>query len=233
MKSIIYLSDHGDRPCRAFVIEHEPGHLAFDAFKRDHRWTSPRLAHLSYTCTIGSSLTIHEKINHRAEYISRTASHHGVTHRREWGGPPWGRDYRFPTTEQRVARSRIRKSRRLFRQCVKRNPHTPPRHLREVYTITPRDWLRWLRFRRKVIAIAKQGFGPLDAYFSRCKKDRRVSTSGFSRTGGHSSTSSVSLDLFEWASFTRRSHEYLGVSISLSCELRNSDFRTIAEASYG
>lgn len=116
---------------------------------------------------------------------------------------------------------------------MKRKHPRPPKYLRDFYDIPPRQWLRWLRFEARVKQLAAQGFGPLNEFFHRCMKDRRVRTSGFTRASMHSTSSSTSLDLFEWASFSRSSHEYLGVSISLTREFAGSDFRTVAEASCG
>lgn len=104
-----------------------------------------------------------------------------------------------------------------------------PKFIRELYHPTAREWLRWLRFKRKVIAIAEQGHAALWDYYQACAKDRRVSTSGFRRSGMYagSSSSSDSLEMFEWASFTRRD-SFQGTDLSVSCENHDGDFPTIA-----
>lgn len=106
----------------------------------------------------------------------------------------------------------------------------PPKFIRELYHPSAREWLRWLRFRRKVEAIAKQGHAALNDYFEACAKCRRVST-GRSHSSGlyaGSGSSTSSLEMFEWASFSRRVC-FQGVSISASVETHDGDIRTLAE----
>lgn len=104
-----------------------------------------------------------------------------------------------------------------------------PKFIRELYNPSMRDWLRWLRFRRNVIALARQGHDALEDYYLRCAKNRRIPRSGFTRSGMYpgSGSSSSDLEIFPWAWFIR-SICFQGVSIHLSCDRHDSDMVSIA-----
>lgn len=106
----------------------------------------------------------------------------------------------------------------------------PPKFIRELYHPSAREWLRWLRFRRKAIAIAAQGHDAFLAYYQACAKNRRTPTGGFVRSGMYagSGSSSGTLEMFEWSSFTCHD-SFQGTSLSVDCEGRDSDIRTVAE----
>lgn len=117
MKSIIYLSFMWDLPCKPIVVEHDPRFPAYEHYKyHDSRYTG-RLYSWKYVCTIESGMGIHEKINRRAEHISRTASvryYHGRVPHPDWTDKrPVGRDYQWFTTPQRIAKSRFRHWKRM------------------------------------------------------------------------------------------------------------------------
>jgi hypothetical protein len=108
-------------------------------------------------------------------------------------------------------------------------PHPrPPKFIREYYNPTAREWLRWLRFKRKVIAIAKQGHSALEDYWNACAKSRRLSTGGFVRCGmaPGSGSSCRTLEMFPWAWFDR-SISFQGVMLTLSCDRHDSDIASI------
>lgn len=78
MKSIIYLSLDGDRPCKPVLVEHPADLPAFEILNRDPRFCNRLGLHYfgwRYAGTIMPSMSIHEKINHRAEFISHTTWH--------------------------------------------------------------------------------------------------------------------------------------------------------------
>lgn len=120
MKSIIYFSDHGDRPCIPVLVEHHPDYSAYETYKRhDPRYTGKHY-YLGYVCTIRPDASIHEKIRARAEWISRTAS---IRLFKGHACPPdWkdkrrvGRDYQWYQSEKRIARSRFRNAKNLRRK---------------------------------------------------------------------------------------------------------------------
>lgn len=116
MKSIIYLSDYGDRPCRPVLVNHDPGFPAYEHYMHhDLRYTGKYYL-LRYVCTVSESMGIHEKINLRAEHIARTASiriYHGRACPSHWKDKRnVGRDYQWYCTPQRIARSRFRNCKR-------------------------------------------------------------------------------------------------------------------------
>lgn len=117
MKSIIYLSDYGDRPCRPVMVDHDPRFSALEHFKHhDPRYTGSHY-HLRYVCTVESRWTIHEKINGRAMHIGKTAwnwGHHNATPP-GWGRRRQGPDYQWYSTPERIARSRFRHAKRACR----------------------------------------------------------------------------------------------------------------------
>lgn len=100
-----------------------------------------------------------------------------------------------------------------------------PRFIRDLYNPTPRQWLRWLRFRRRVLQLARQGFAALYQYFDSCAKGRFPKSTGVS-CGLHSSSSSTSLELFPWATFTR-GESFQGTDLSVSVDTHDSDIRSI------
>ena len=115
--------------------------------------------------------------------------------------------------------------------CLNAGTKIAPKFIRELFHPSARDWLRWIRFRRKVIALGKEGFTPLYDYFIACAKDRRVSTCGSSRSGLYpgSSSSGLTLEMFEWATFSMRD-SFQGTDISVSVDTHDGDLRTIASA---
>ncbi len=118
MKSIIYLSDYGDRPCRPVAVEHDPRFPPFEHFKHHDPRCTGTCYQLKYCCTITPDMGIHQKINCRAEHIGKTAWNYG--HHRAtppgWGRRKQGPDYQWYLTPERIARSRFRKARRLRKQ---------------------------------------------------------------------------------------------------------------------
>jgi hypothetical protein len=72
MKSIVYLSFMWDLPYKPILVDHDPRFPAYEHYKHhDPRYTG-RLYSWKYVFTIGTGMGIHEKINLRAEHISRT-----------------------------------------------------------------------------------------------------------------------------------------------------------------
>lgn len=117
MKSIIYLSDLGDRPCRPALVEHDASLPAYEHYIHHDPSYTGRNYQLSYVCTINSNMGIHEKINRRADCIGRTAWSYGhhVQTPPGWGRRKQGPDYQWYDKPERIARSRFRKARRLRR----------------------------------------------------------------------------------------------------------------------
>jgi hypothetical protein len=116
MKSIVYITN-GARPYRPVLVDHDPRFPAFEIFRNDPRWCGRLGLHYfgwRYKGTIMGSMSIHEKINHRAEFISETTWH--IWHRKPLPpgqyGRKWGRDYQWYVTPERIARSRFRKAKR-------------------------------------------------------------------------------------------------------------------------
>ena len=105
-----------------------------------------------------------------------------------------------------------------------------PKFIRELYNPTIKEWLRWLRFKRKVQEIAEQGHNALRDYYDACAKDRRVSTGSFRRSGMSpgSSSSRDSLEMFGWAYFSR-GESFQGTTLGVSFETSNGDDRYIAD----
>jgi hypothetical protein len=117
MKSIVYLSYYNYRPCTAISVTHPPEFNGYEQYKHhDPRYTG-RYYSLRYVCTIPADLGIHEKINRRAEHIGRTASvqiSHGHVCPPDWDDKRRiGRDYVWHHSENRIARSRFRKAKRV------------------------------------------------------------------------------------------------------------------------
>lgn len=115
---------------------------------------------------------------------------------------------------------------------MKRTP-TIPKWIRNDYNPSMRQWMRWLRLKRRVKTLCADGFDAMQAFFNACEKDRRLHRSGFTRYSLHSSSSSTRLEFFPWAEVTRTHHEYLGTTISLDVETHDCDTRTVAEVNYG
>lgn len=115
MKSIVYLSN-GDRRNIPRLVEHEPYHCPWDAYKRTERYLSYAEYGFHLAGIIRQTFTIHEKINQRAEFIGGTAFHHW--HHRALPldcTRHFGRDYQWHVPAERIARSRFRKARRNAR----------------------------------------------------------------------------------------------------------------------
>jgi hypothetical protein len=110
-------------------------------------------------------------------------------------------------------------------------PTRIPKFIRERYNPTAREWLRWLRFRKKVISLANQDFCALYVYFKACAKNRRTPKGGCIRSGMYpgSGSSSRELEMFPWAWFTY-SVCFQGESIMLTCDSHNYDIPTLAYA---
>jgi hypothetical protein len=104
-----------------------------------------------------------------------------------------------------------------------------PKFFREYYNPTAREWLRWLRFKRRVIDLAAEGHSALYQYYEACAKDRRLATCGRSSSGMYpgSGSSSCEIAVFEWA-WLARSESFQGTMIDLTCDAHDSDIRTIA-----
>jgi len=102
-----------------------------------------------------------------------------------------------------------------------------PKFIREIYEPTPQQWLRWLRFKSKAIAIAAKGHDDFSDYYHACGKGCTNRT-GYNFAGMHSSSSSTTLHLFPWARFCR-SRSFEGTSFTVTCETYDSDLHTIAE----
>lgn len=116
MKSIIYLSFMWDiTPYKPVLVEHDPAIPAYEHYKHhDPRYTGKYYT-WKYVGTIESGMSIHEKINRRADFIGHTAWHvwhHHVLPPGQYGRK-WGRDYQWYVTPQRIARSRFRKMKRI------------------------------------------------------------------------------------------------------------------------
>lgn len=117
MKSIIYLSN-GERRNIPRLIEHEDWHCPGDAFRRTDQWLrADSYIGRSYIGHIRGDLSIHQRINKRAELISQTAWHiwHSKVLPPGQYGRKWGRDYQWYVTPERIARSRFRKVKRFIR----------------------------------------------------------------------------------------------------------------------
>ena len=102
-----------------------------------------------------------------------------------------------------------------------------PKFIREIFDPAPQQWLRWLRFQRKAIALAAKGHDALAEYYDTCAKGCKNRT-GYNFAGMHSSSSSTSLHLFPWASFCR-SRSFQGTSLTVTCETHDGDLRNVAE----
>lgn len=104
-----------------------------------------------------------------------------------------------------------------------------PKFIRELYNPSMKEWLRWLRFRRKAIELAKQGHDQFEEYYHKCAKHRHTSTSGFVRSGMYpgSGSSTKELEIFPWAWFSRRVC-FQGVAIDVTVDCHDSDIRSIA-----
>jgi len=105
MKSIVYLTDRGERRNIPRFVEHDPRFPAFEIYQRSARWLSNAEAHLRYCICIESGMRPHEKINRRAEYIARTSN----------AGRSSEPD--IYTTAFRTAKARYRNARRSRRPC--------------------------------------------------------------------------------------------------------------------
>jgi hypothetical protein len=139
MKSIIYLSDYGDRPCTAIAVTHPPELPAYEQYRHhDPRYTGKYYSR-KYVCTIPSDMGIHQKINRRAQDISRTA---GIFETRR-GNTCVGRDYQWYPSPERIARSRFRKAKRDRR--TGRTNHCPVDFYfglglgRDLFHLTPQE----------------------------------------------------------------------------------------------
>ena len=122
MKSMVYITNGG--PIYARVIEHEDWHCPRDAYGRTDRAIHDDHIHqLHVVGIIRPDMTVHQKINRRAEFISQTAWH--VWHRQVLPpgqyGRNWGRDYQWFTTPERIAKSRFRNAKHLRRRGI--HPH--------------------------------------------------------------------------------------------------------------
>lgn len=107
MKSIVYLTDRGDRRNIPRFVEHDPCFPAFEIYKRTARWLSNAEAHLRYCICIETGWGghgVHQKINRRAEYIGRTSltGHAGQAD--------------IYTSDSRTAKARYRNARRRQRR---------------------------------------------------------------------------------------------------------------------
>lgn len=101
-----------------------------------------------------------------------------------------------------------------------------PKFIRELYNPHARQWLRWLRFRRRVKQLEREGFDALYQYYEACAKSRRIPKSSGVSCGLHSNSSSYTLDVFPWASFCRE-ESFQGTSLSVSVDTHDSDIRSI------
>lgn len=103
-----------------------------------------------------------------------------------------------------------------------------PKHIREIYNPSKREWMRWLRFRRKAIAAAEKGHEAFMEYFRSCEKSK-CQKSSIASHGMYPGSGSFNshLEMFEWAWFSMRIC-FQGVSVDLSIETRDSGTTSIA-----
>jgi hypothetical protein len=125
MKSIMYLSHWMADHLKPVLVKHDPRFPAYEHYKHEDTRYTGSLYSWKYVFTVQSGMGIHEKINLRAEHISRTniiRCYHGSPIPPDWEDRrKIGRDYQWHVSPERIARARFRhwkRMRKTRRKCT-------------------------------------------------------------------------------------------------------------------